>query len=711
MTSAPARPALAAAIAALALVAAPTPAEEPRTPALRRLLLVAGENDGGPSRPRLRYASSDAERLALVLRQLGGVAPEDQIVLRDPGVAALRGALTDLSARARRARAGGRVEVIFYYSGHSDEEGLLLGGSRVGYPELRRWLDGLGADVRIAILDSCSSGALTRGKGGALVAPFLLDTSTRLTGHAILTSSAADEASQESDRIGASFFTHYLLTGLRGAADANQDGKVTLSELYQFAFQETLARTEKTRSGPQHPGWDIELSGTGEVVLTDLRGSAASMVLPAAVSGRYFVRDAEDRLVAELRKVPGRPVELGLDPGTYRVTREASGGVAEAGVVLGTGSHVDLGAVAFATQPRELTALRGEVEPKPLVAVPIDLSVFPPVSLVGGRRVETNLQLGLIASRTTRLRGVGIAPVLWADEDVRGVQAGYVGNSAGGAVVGAQLSTVANVARSLRGAQITNVFNLVREESVGFQATTVVNWSSASFKGVQASTVVNYARGVRGLQVSAVTNVAERVGGAQIGIVNVGGEVHGTQIGIVNVARSVRGGQVGLVNVASQMDGLPVGLFSWVRDGEHKLQLLGNESGILSGELVVGSRVFHTILSVGAQRTARGERDWVGIGLGSHLARGAFFVDPAAIAQFAGHAETGHVLASLRALGGWQFSRWGALVAGPSANLFWSADPAFDPGVGGALGGRLGSSETGPRRAWLGLQVGLRLGL
>jgi hypothetical protein len=711
MTPPRARSALVALTAALTLGSARAAPEEPRTPALRRLVLVAGENDGGPMRPRLRYAGSDAERLALVLRQLGGVAPEDLVVLRDPGEAALRAALAELSARARRARAGGRVEVLFYYSGHSDEEGLLLRGSRVSYPELRRWLDALGADVRIAILDSCASGALTRGKGGALVAPFLLDTSTRLTGHAILTSSAADEASQESDRIGASFFTHYLLTGLRGAADANQDGKVSLSELYQFAFQETLARTEKTRSGPQHPEWDIELTGTGEVVLTDLRGSAASLVLPAPASGRYFVRDSEGRLVAELRKVPGRPVELGLDPGAYRVTREAAGGVAEAAVQLATGSHVDLGALAFATQSREATALRGDVEPKELVRVPIDLAIFPPVSLVGDRRVETNLQLGLIASRTTRLRGVGIAPVLWADEDVRGVQAGYVGNSARGAVVGAQLSTVANVAGSLRGAQVTNVFNLVREESVGLQATTVVNWSSAPFKGVQASAVVNYASRIRGLQVSAVTNVADQVGGAQIGIVNVGGDVDGTQIGIVNVARSVKGSQVGLVNVASRMDGLPIGLFSWVRDGDHKLQIVGSESGILSAELLLGSKTFHSLLIVGAQQTATGERDWVGLGLGAHLARGAYFFDPAAIAQSSGQEETGHVLATLRLLGGWQFSRWGALVAGPSANFFWSSDAAFDPGVGGALGGRLGSSETGPRRAWLGVQAGLRLGL
>jgi hypothetical protein len=30
---------------------------------------------------------------------------------------------------------------VIYYSGHSDENGLLLGGDRVTYRELRQWLD------------------------------------------------------------------------------------------------------------------------------------------------------------------------------------------------------------------------------------------------------------------------------------------------------------------------------------------------------------------------------------------------------------------------------------------------------------------------------------------------------------------------------------------------------------------------------------------
>lgn len=69
--------------------------------------------------------------------------------------------------------------------------------------------------------------------------------------------SSADEAAQESDRIGGSFFTHALVSGMRGAADASGDGKITLTEAYRFAFEETLQRTAQTQFGSQHPAYEI----------------------------------------------------------------------------------------------------------------------------------------------------------------------------------------------------------------------------------------------------------------------------------------------------------------------------------------------------------------------------------------------------------------------------------------------------------------------
>ena len=56
--------------------------------------------------------------------------------------------------------------------------------------------------------------------------PFLRDSSNQVQGFAFLSSSSADEDAQESDRIGASFFTYYFVTGLRGAAGSSGAARI-----------------------------------------------------------------------------------------------------------------------------------------------------------------------------------------------------------------------------------------------------------------------------------------------------------------------------------------------------------------------------------------------------------------------------------------------------------------------------------------------------
>ncbi len=692
---------------AAALSAHLTSAAPPAPPPLRRIAIIAGSNDGGPQREMLRYALTDAERFAHVLQQFGGLTPEDTILLLDPTEQSFRASLDAMNTRLARARDKTRTELLLYYSGHSDEQGLLLHGSRIPYADLRRWLASSGADVRIAILDSCSSGALTREKGGVHAPPFLLDTSTQVTGHAFLTSSAADEASQESDRIGSSFFTYYFLTGLRGAADTSLDGRVTLHEAYQYAFQETLARTERTRSGPQHPGYDIQLVGSGDVVMTELRGAGATLAFPEAAGGRFFVRDAGQRLVAELRKLPGRQLELGLDPGEYRVTREEGGVFSETRVKLASGQKTELDLSGFTEAQRELTARRGD-DADELVRVPIDISLFPPVSINGDRRTVNHFQLGLIGSRTTRLRGVGIAAVVWAEEDARGLQLGYVGNSTRGLMEGVQLSNVANVAGDLQGLQLTSGVNVSRNDVAGAQLAAAANWAQRDVEGAQVA-IVNRAESVTGTQIGLV-NVLEKMEGAQISLINMGGEVSGTQIGLVNVAGHVRGLQLGLINVSDDIDGVPIGLISVARNGEQHLSLLGDQDRITSIELSLGSSRFHSLLTVGMQpqRLREGAGVWAGGGLGTHLGREPWSLDVDALALWQADRSQPAVLAKLRLLGGFALTRHFEIVAGPTVNLLF---PGIGPrpDVGRGIGKRdlwVGGKDRGQR--WFGFTAGLR---
>ena len=213
--------------------------------------------------------------------------------------------------------------------------------------------------MHITVLDACASGAITRLKGGQRQKAFMVDASSDMRGYAFLTSSSENEAAQESDRIRGSFFTHYLVSGLRGAADVTGDGKVTLSEAYAFAFRNTLKRTEKTQGGAQHPAYDIKMTGTGDVVMTDVRETSASLILSDELNGRFFVRNSQEQLVAELDKTAGQTLELGLEPEVYDIHFEQRTKLLHSKVALKRGERFLLENRHFRSQVREKTTSRG----------------------------------------------------------------------------------------------------------------------------------------------------------------------------------------------------------------------------------------------------------------------------------------------------------------------------------------------------------------
>ncbi|HEX6739491.1 MAG TPA: caspase family protein, partial [Vicinamibacteria bacterium] len=332
------------------------------TPAgpLRRFALVAGANRGAADRVPLRYAVLDAERFAEVVTRMGGVAPDDRIVLREPTRQAFLDALNATAERAGQAMAGSqRVEVLVYFSGHADDQGLMLGRETLPYRELRAAVGAISAHVGITILDACASGAITRLKGGQNHPAFLSDLSHVVQGYAFLASSSENEAAQESERLRGSFFTHALLTGLRGAADTSGDGKVTLNEAYQFAFQETLVQTAATQGGTQHPAYDIKMAGTGDVVMTDVRQTSSSLVLGVDYEGRFLVLNARRHLVAELFKPQGRQVELALEPGAYEVYYEQRPQVLKTSVTMADGQRQELLRADLKPTPHLPTQRRG----------------------------------------------------------------------------------------------------------------------------------------------------------------------------------------------------------------------------------------------------------------------------------------------------------------------------------------------------------------
>jgi tetratricopeptide (TPR) repeat protein len=284
-----------------------------------RLAIVVGNDYAVGERAPLRYAEEDAAKVAAVLRELGDVAPDDLFLLRGLGLSHLETAIERVRHRAAaRHKVRERTLLIFYFSGHSDGVSLELGADRLRFEELRRLLASSGADVRVAIVDSCRSGALLAVKGTRPGPTFDIHLSDdgAAEGTALLTSSAANEEALESKELHGSFFTHHFVSGLRGAADSSGDGQVTLAEAYQYAYSHTVAATADTIVGAQHPAYDYRLAGIGEIVLTELRRSSASLTLPPGFDRALVTR--QDDVVAEVPAGAAR--RLGLAAGQYRVT-------------------------------------------------------------------------------------------------------------------------------------------------------------------------------------------------------------------------------------------------------------------------------------------------------------------------------------------------------------------------------------------------------
>ena len=335
------RAAAACALLAVVGVAAPAPA------ASRRFGLLVGSNEGRRDEVSLRYAESDARRLRDALLDVAWFAPEDTVLLVAPQAEDVVRALSDLRQRARAAAADGtQTLLLFYYSGHADEAALHVGGTDLPLERVHGLLEASAARVRLAILDACRAGGFSRLKGARAGPTFAirLEDDLQGEGYVALTSSAADEDSQESDRLGGSFFTHHLVSGLRGAADRSGEGDVTLAELYRYAYHGTLQATQTTWAGAQHPGYRYDLRGRADLVLA-ARPSAtprlASLVLDRP--GRWLVSDASrGEVVAELTAGPQATV-LALRPGRYRVSRRDEGALLETEVLLTPAGSARLG--------------------------------------------------------------------------------------------------------------------------------------------------------------------------------------------------------------------------------------------------------------------------------------------------------------------------------------------------------------------------------
>jgi uncharacterized caspase-like protein/WD40 repeat protein len=222
--------------------------------------------------PSLHYADQDAQAFADFLqRPEGGGIQQDHMRLltnKNATLANLKEALVEFLSQAID-----KDLVIIFFAGHGapdparpsnlymltyDSDLSRLGTTAYPMWDMQTLLTRQLTAKRIVVFsDACHSGGIsaefaTRGVNtpeSNLINQYLADLARAKEGIVMFTASAAGEVSQEFPELGHGVFTYYLLEGMKGEADLNNDYTVTINELMQYVEDQVKRKTK----GAQNP--------------------------------------------------------------------------------------------------------------------------------------------------------------------------------------------------------------------------------------------------------------------------------------------------------------------------------------------------------------------------------------------------------------------------------------------------------------------------
>ncbi|MGM0578469.1 MAG: hypothetical protein ACQEXJ_22285 [Myxococcota bacterium] len=309
----------------------------------RRFAVVVGHNDSGdPGLEPLSYADDDALRYGALMRAIADrvivlAEPDEETrrlglpgadSARPPTRHAVLGALDEIRAAMDAAREeGDRPVLYFVFSGHGsyDAEGrgfVWLDGGRLTTRDLYRHLfapsDG---DPVILMVDACNAALLVHSRGAArrrAARPSTLKLEEYPNVGVVLASSSVGEV-HEWGRYLAGVFSHEIRSGLLGAADLDDDRRVTFAELAAFvasANAEVLNPEIRLKPYIRPPLTDPDLP------LVDLDASSFSALvrIEGDVAERAHVVDSNLVRYADFHRTDGRGFWLGVThPGTWLV--------------------------------------------------------------------------------------------------------------------------------------------------------------------------------------------------------------------------------------------------------------------------------------------------------------------------------------------------------------------------------------------------------
>lgn len=216
--------------------------------AQRTYTLIIGVSRYQNSQHDLAQTASDAKAFQKVMRH-----HTQDINILTSKYATKDNVLNNLSAICKNA--GTQDRIIFYFSGHGTEGGLVAHDGIIYNNQITAILKTSVAKEIYCFIDACHAGTMANTKADETLDynEFIENAKSGKDNMVFFLASRPEEYSFENPIIGKGYFTQAMLKGIRGKSDSNGDKKVTVIELFNYIYKDVQNSVKENPDMRQHP--------------------------------------------------------------------------------------------------------------------------------------------------------------------------------------------------------------------------------------------------------------------------------------------------------------------------------------------------------------------------------------------------------------------------------------------------------------------------
>ncbi|QDT73427.1 caspase family protein [Lacipirellula limnantheis] len=263
----------------------------------QRYALLVGVNDYSPPLGKLEYCLHDMQELSSHFTAAGFPKENVALMYDQASEPALRPSKVNLGKQLelRLQLANEEDIVVVAFSGHGihiDGQSYLCPAdarlddpaSLISIDDVYTQMEKCRAAQKVLIIDACRNEPIVRGfKAGKLADDLSIDVQSPPKGVIVLSSCEPKQFSAEDEKLKHGVFMYYVLEGLKGQADSDQDvggnqnGRVSLDELYFYAHEKTKLHVATSHGILQRPVMKGEMVGRFDLAMVPDSGKLKAL--------------------------------------------------------------------------------------------------------------------------------------------------------------------------------------------------------------------------------------------------------------------------------------------------------------------------------------------------------------------------------------------------------------------------------------------------